>query len=245
MLALFFDLEHRWYVWRMYMTFRVGSPMSWGSWILLLVYPVLIANMMIDPPAFLAKRIPLVPQLSGRLNASAQALRMLGGLSILLGVALGIYTGILLSAFGARPLWNSAILGPLFLASGLSSASALVHMTAPDPEEKVLLAKADNMFLGAELVILLLFLIGLASSTQVHVDSARLLMSGSFAPLFWVFVVGIGIVLPLFVQTLAVRHRISHTPVAPILVLAGGLALRFVIVYAGQASHWTRLMLVK
>ena len=33
-------------------------------------------------------------------------------------------------------------------------------------------------------------------------------------------------------------HRIRHTPVAPLLVLAGGLFLRFVIVYAGQVSRW-------
>ena len=55
-------------------------------------------------------------------------------------------------------------------------------------------------------------------------------------------VVFLGIVLPLVIQTLAVTHRIVHTPVAPILVMAGGLALRFVIVSAGQASHWHRLL---
>ena len=54
--------------------------------------------------------------------------------------------------------------------------------------------------------------------------------------MFWVFVVGLGIVIPLFIQTLAVSHRIAHTPIAPLLVLAGGLALRFVIVYAGQVQ---------
>ena len=45
------------------------------------------------------------------------------------GIALGIYTGILLSAMVARPLWNSAILGPLFLFSGLSAAA----MTSATP----------------------------------------------------------------------------------------------------------------
>ena len=58
---------------------------------------------------------------------------------------------------------------------------------------------------------------------------------------FWTLVVGLGIVLPLFIQSLAVRHRIAHTRVAPVLVLLGGLALRFVIVYAGQHSHWPRV----
>jgi protein NrfD len=89
-------------------------------------------------------------------------------------------------------------------------------------------------------VILGLFLIGLATSTRVHGEAADLILTGEFAPAFWVFVVGIGIALPLFIQALAVRHTIAHTPIAPILVIIGGLVLRFVIVHAGQVSHWTR-----
>ena len=54
-------------------------------------------------------------------------------------------------------------------------------------------------------------------------------------------VVGLGIVVPLVVQLLAVEHRVAHTPVAPLLVISGGLVLRFVIVQAGQVSHWLRL----
>jgi formate-dependent nitrite reductase membrane component NrfD len=45
-------------------------------------------------------------------------------------------------------------------------------------------------------------------------------------------------VVPLIIQSLAVTHRVAHTAVAPVLVLLGGLVLRFVFVYAGQASHW-------
>jgi formate-dependent nitrite reductase membrane component NrfD len=51
-------------------------------------------------------------------------------------------------------------------------------------------------------------------------------------------VIGIGIVIPLFIQVLAARHLIQHTPVAPVLVLIGGFALRWIIVSAGQVSHW-------
>jgi formate-dependent nitrite reductase membrane component NrfD len=161
---------------------------------------------------------------------------------MLLGGLLGVYTGILLSAFGARPLWNSSILGLLFLTSGLSSAAAFVHMVASDPYEQKLLAKADNGFLTLELVIIALFLIGLVSSAQPHMEAAHLLLSGSYAPVFWVFVVGLGIVLPLVIQSMAVNYKIAHTPVAPILVVLGGLILRFVIVHAGQVSHWTRVV---
>lgn len=239
MLALFLDLEHKLYVWRLYTTFMVSSPMSWGAWILVLVYPGLLANMLLRLPETLRRMSPPLADLSDRLGAVPGVARIVGGINVGLGVLLGIYTGVLLSAMGARPLWNSALLGPLFLTSGLSSAAAFVHMVARDPDERVLLAKADNTFLAVELVFIGLFLVGLASAARVHVEAAALFLGGPYTAVFWVGVVGLGIVIPLVVQTLAVRHRIQHTPVAPVLVIAGGLLLRFVIVYAGQFSRWT------
>ena len=56
--------------------------------------------------------------------------------------------------------------------------------------------------------------------------------------MFWVVVVGLGILLPLLLQGLMAAHRIAHTVVPALLVIGGGLALRFVIVSAGQYSHW-------
>ena len=104
------------------------------------------------------------------------------------------------------------------------------------------MAWLDNLFLTIELGILGLLLVGLLSSTEANAEAARLLLGGPFTAVFWVGVVFVGIVLPLVIQTLAVTHRIVHTPIAPILVMAGGLVLRFVIVSAGQASHWHRLL---
>jgi protein NrfD len=241
MFALFLDLEHKPFVWRLYTTFEPLSPMSWGAWILVLVYPALAANLLMRVPAPLRAKAPALGRLSDRLIERPAALRWIGAMNMLWGGLLGIYTGVLLSALGARPLWNSALLGPLFLVSGLSAAAAFVHLIARDPGERELLAKADNGFLLTELVFLALFLIGLLSASQAHVAAAGLLLSGPFGAFFWVAVIGIGILLPLVIQLLAVQHRVAHTPVAPILVIAGGLALRFVIVQAGQVSHWTRV----
>jgi formate-dependent nitrite reductase membrane component NrfD len=72
----------------------------------------------------------------------------------------------------------------------------------------------------------------------VHASAAALLLGGPYTAVFWVFVVGLGILLPLTLQWLMASHRIPHTVVAPLLVMVGGLALRFVIVSAGQYSHW-------
>lgn len=269
MAALFLDLEHKAHVWRLYLTFQPASPMSWGSWILLFVYPALLANAITHLPEAvpaLARRIPLLVTWSDAILARPRIVAAIGGSNIALGIALGIYTGILLGTLGARPLWNSAILGPLFLFSGLSTAAALLHgilvLTAKAAERPAfadfllstlsrlseakpldanvapVLARADNSFLTVELSLLGLFLLGHVTSARAQHQAADLLLTGPYAALFWVFVVGLGILLPLALQTLELRQRIRHTLAPALLILCGGFALRVILVAAGQASHW-------
>ncbi|MDZ7372071.1 MAG: polysulfide reductase NrfD [candidate division KSB1 bacterium] len=238
MLALFLDLEHKLYVWRLYTTFEIKSPMSWGSWILLLVYPALLANFFMYVPDPIRSRLPFLQNWSDKLRSLPNAPIIVGKFNIAVGILLGTYTGLLLSSLGARPLWNSAILGLLFLTSGLSTAAAFVHMIAKDQWERETLAKADNMFLTAELVILALFIINMLSSSEVQIRAAMLLLTGPYAATFWVFVILLGILVPLFIQTRAVKHKVIHTPIAPLLVMLGGLILRFILVGAGQLSHY-------
>jgi formate-dependent nitrite reductase membrane component NrfD len=239
MFALFLDLEHKAYFWRLYTTLEFQSPMSWGAWILVLVYPALIANFLLRVPSALRTLVPSLAELSDNLVERTHFVKWVGAMNMLLGGLLGVYTGILLSTLGARPLWNSALLGPLFLVSGMSAAAAFVHMIARNRDERELLAKADNGFLVSELILIALFLIGLLTAGRVQMDAAGLFLGGPYTAVFWIFVVGLGVVIPLFIQLLAVNHKIVHTPVAPILVLLGGILLRFVIVYAGQLSGWT------
>jgi len=238
MLALFADLEHKLFVWRLYLTLEPTSPMSWGAWILLLVYPVLAAGVALDPPRVLLRRVPPLEAGWLAIRENLPLRRSVGFVSIVTGVALGVYTGVLLSALGARPFWTSALLGPLFLVSGLSTSAAFAHWASPEPDERMRMAWLDNLFLTIELGLIVLFLVGLASAGRAEAEAAALVLGGPFTAVFWVGVVGLGILLPLLIQTLAVTHRVAHTPLAPTLVLLGGLALRFVIVYAGQASHW-------
>jgi formate-dependent nitrite reductase membrane component NrfD len=192
-------------------------------------------------------------------------IRTLGWANVALGVALGIYTGILLNTMVARPLWNSAILGPLFLVSGLSAGAALVHLAttllpgrpapqglvagaiaalwqpigqAPPPRHTANeLTRADLAFLAIELVLIGLLLANLYTSTASNSAAASLIASGPYALAFWGVVVGLGIVVPLALQGLELGHRIPHTVLPALLVLVGGFALRWVMVRAGQLSH--------
>ena len=273
MLALFLDLTHKLYVWRLYLTFEPTSPMSWGSWIPLFVYPALLANALAHLPEAipaLAQRVPVLVTISDFILARARLVTGIGLANISIGIALGVYTGLLLGTLGARPLWNSAVLGPLFLFSGLSTAAALLHgilvLTTPDDERPEFadfllsmvarwsqarpldtrvaptLAQADNSFLTIELALLGLLLIGHLTSTATHQEAAALLLTGPYAAVFWVFVIGLGILLPLFLQHFELLHRIRHTIAPSLLVLMGGLVLRFVLVGAGQASHWSAVL---
>jgi formate-dependent nitrite reductase membrane component NrfD len=237
MLALFLDLEHKLYVWRMYLTFQPTSPMSWGGWILIAVYPVLALTALAGMPATPAGIWAPLGALAHSLDKPL-ARRVLAVANIATGIGLGVYTGILLSSLGARPLWASAVLGPLFLVSGLSTGAAFAHVIARDAAEQAQLLGFDNAFLATELALIVLFLIGLSTAGAAQAQAAALLLGGPYTAAFWVLVVGIGILLPLTIQSLVAAGRVGHTLLAPVLVMGGGLALRFVIVAAGQYSAW-------
>jgi formate-dependent nitrite reductase membrane component NrfD len=267
MLALWLDLAHKLYVWRVFTTFEITSPMSWGSWVLIVVYAVLLVSALYRLPEswpWLAARVPAVGRWADALAANAGALRALAWTNIVLGVALGLYTGVLLNTMVARPLWNSGILAPLFLVSGLSAGAAVLHLAssvlpgrpAPrsmlggafaalwqplgrEPPERSTadeLLRADIIFLTVELALIALLLANLATSTPSHGAAASLLTSGAYAAAFWGVVVVLGIVVPLAMQALEIRHRIAHSMLPALFVLIGGFTLRWVIVQAGQVS---------
>ena len=67
MLALLLDLAHPLYVWAIYITFQALSPMSWGSWVLLIVYGILLVSALIRLPEswpWLGERVPLLQKAS-------------------------------------------------------------------------------------------------------------------------------------------------------------------------------------
>jgi protein NrfD len=133
MLALLADLSHRWYAWRVFLTFQPTAPMSWGSWMLMLVYGVLLLSLLVRLPQswpWLGARVPRLQELSDRITGHPRRLGALGVVNVALGIGLGTYTGLLLATMVARPLWNSAALPLLFLFSGLCAGSALLYIGA-------------------------------------------------------------------------------------------------------------------
>ncbi len=225
MLALFLDLEHKLHVWRFYATFQWSSPMSWGAWILLLVFPAMLAMAAVA----VLERLVVVPPVWRRRIAD---------LNIGLGAALGIYTGILLGSLGARPLWNSSVLGPLFLASGISSALALLLLLERDAAARHRLGAAEKKVIGVEAALLALLLVALVTGPAAHRAAAGLLLGGEFTGLFWGGVVVAGMLVPVGLDLLGRAERAQASFWPSVLVLVGAFTLRAVILFAGQVSRW-------
>jgi formate-dependent nitrite reductase membrane component NrfD len=247
MFALWLDLAHRMWAWRFYAVFRPTSPMSWGAWILWLVYPVGLVlglgSLGDEEREVLRKRVPgfVRSTLEGLSSFADARRRSVLVAAVLVGLSLGVYTGLLLGTMPSRLAWNSAVLGPLFLASGLSTGAAFLLLFTLDDAERRTLVRWDGIAIGAELVLIVLLLLGWATSGEAGRFAARSLLGGPYTAVFWSLVVVAGLLVPLVMEFLESRRHLPFVALVPVLVLAGGLALRWILLAAGQASAFRLL----
>lgn len=244
MTTLFLDLEHKLYVYRFYTAFKVLSPMSWGAWILILIYPVSILQIL----STLRRGVPQAAGFIDRYAASRAVIdwcerrrREISLVALPAGVLLGVYTAILLSAFSARPFWNTGVLAPLFLVSGLSTAAALVALLTRDHGERAWFTRIDIVLIVLELALVALFIINLATGSAKQIEALDCcVMGGPYTFAFWVLFVGIGLLIPLVLEIMEMRGLGKPLALtAAVLVLFGGYTLRHVMVEVGQESTWT------
>ena len=155
-----------------------------------------------------------------------------------LSLILGIYTGILLSAFNARPLWNNAILGPLFLTSGLSTGAATIILLSKEKFERHLFSKIDVVLIVLELFLIIHMIMGYYAGPEVQQEAMGLLLGGEFTVMFFVFVVILGLVFPALLEVIELIGYKVPVIIPAILILIGGLVFRFVMVEAGQITRY-------
>lgn len=238
LIALFLDLKHQMYFWRLYTTIRLESPMSWGAWTLMIITPLSI----IWVATYMKEVVPGWHWKWKFLDtAEAWIIKNKKGLAwilIVLAIILGIYTGILLSAFNARPLWNVSILGPLFLVSGLSTGAAVIIWITKNHHERKIMSRIDILLIIIELFLVTHMFMGFLAGSEVKIATAQLFLGGQFTVSFWVFFVILGLVFPLVLETLELRGFKIPVAVPAFLILFGGLVFRFIIVEAGQFTRY-------
>ncbi len=231
--------------WRiLYMFTNFSSVMTWGIWVLSLFLPIsflygLLELMHVQPEilAWARKRVRFLPETLPYRRIK----RVVCSVGSVLAVGVAIYTGILLSVIKAVPLWSTPILPALFLVSAVSTGMGLVFdlsatLTVPEIHRRYHHMPLIHMiFIGLEIALLSLLLIQALSQGGAAAESAKLILLGNRSVVFWVLVVGLGLVYPFMVHVYAFARK-THGYVSGILSGAGivvaGLFVRYLIVAA-------------
>lgn len=244
LLLLIVDLTRPLHFWKLLINYNFGSMMTIGVLALFAYFPVIIIfflgifrKPLIDegPFGFLA---PLA-------DIAKNQAKLLEVITLVLAVGVGAYTGFLLSAMNSYPLLNTPTLPLLFLASGISagiSANLIVGLvffkSTTDEENVSYLHGLDFKVILAEMFILVALFSGMYYQGGAAASvAAAALTTGGFATLFWVGVFGVGLAAPVglnIVMPHSVKHSTAFIIFNAFLVLAGVMALRFYILYAGQ-----------
>ncbi|TNJ42942.1 polysulfide reductase NrfD [Tamlana fucoidanivorans] len=243
-MALVYDLTHPLYTWQLYTTFRIESPMSWGAWVLLITTPLSFlwafsfyreSYPKTESKLKLFKKLKFLARTEHFIISNR---KYIAYALIPLSIILGVYTGILLSAFNARPLWNNAILGPLFLTSGLSTGAAAIILLSKSRNERRVFSKIDLALIVIEMALIIHMIMGYYAGSQVQLEAMELLVGGEFTLMFFGFVILLGLLVPATLETIELFGFKVPVVVPAVLVIIGGLLFRFIMVEAGQLTRY-------
>jgi formate-dependent nitrite reductase membrane component NrfD len=81
-------------------------------------------------------------------------------------------------------------------------------------------------------------MIGLATGGGVAQGAFSVIFGGPFTAAFWTLVVALGLLAPLAGEWMEFKHGTVPGRGTAVLVLLGGFALRWILVFAGQATGW-------
>lgn len=224
-----------WYLNGQMPAFNFLSPMSVGSWALMVFGAMtmlsFLDNLVQDGYLKFAPFANVYNRIPRKLYA------LIGSLA---GFFVASYTGVLID-LTARPMWAAMdpLIGFLFLVSAGSTGAAAIalvmafrRMLASDTFER--LETFDNLAMLIELVLI-------AAAVVIAGPFVAPLLTGIYALLFWGGTVLLGLLVPLVLNFLTRRStgapaRSQHWVVlAALLVLLGGALLRISLITAGQA----------
>ncbi len=205
--------------------FNVGSTMSLGTWLLILFVLGSLVYMVV---ALLAWPFKWAEKLQ----------KVLGVIGLPIALLVTIYTGVLLSATRNR-VWGSLLLPIVFVVSAIvTGIAAIVFILAAirvaKPDSKIgsdipKLEVINGWTIAFQLLMVILFVIFGIGSAQM-----RAVIGSAFGLLWWIGVIGLGLVLPLVI---GIRGGAKNAPVSLVvsaLVLLGGFFLRYTILLGGQ-----------
>lgn len=214
--------------WHLFVYIHGTSPISWGSFLLTL-YPL---NCIVYGYFMF--------------RGNAKLTKTFGLLGIPLALMVHGYTGFILSFAKAHVLWRTSMMPILFLTSALVSGVAMMILVTIIKDrfftEKGEINTEVIFGLGKMLLWLLVFDLFLSlSDVGVHyfgeregMETARLFLTGAFAPLFLGVETLMGKVIPLGLVASPRTRNVAVFGFAALLVMIGIFCMRYNVVLGGE-----------
>lgn len=259
LLSVWADLGHMGRAWRVIATPNFKSPMAWMIWLYGTYVAVLAAELY-----FVLRRDLVVAAEEGGAKGRVYRLLALGSRDVtderagrdqrivrvlaMIGVPVAIMfhggVGALFGVIAARPSWNSGLFPILFLISALASGGALLTLVVAVfqgglRETRDTIVALGQLVLGLLLLDVLFqiseYLVAGYGGVPGHVEGLKLMFTGPFWWVFWVWQIAIGTLIPIVI--LASRRRSNPYWVAGAagLIAVGFIGLRLNIVVPALA----------
>jgi tetrathionate reductase subunit C len=173
--------------------------------------------------------------------------KIFGLIGIPLALAVHGYTGFILALGKARILWNTALMPTLFLVSAMVSGIALMilvcfvlgrFVSEDGKTPKALIYNLVNILVIA--ILLDLALVGcdilvLLTSHEDALMAGKMILIGSFAPVFLYGEIIMGAIVPLVLLVLpSTKKNLYWIAVSCLLVMLGIFCMRYTMVVGGQ-----------
>lgn len=171
---------------------------------------------------------------------------ILGWIAVFWAVLVHSGTGAIFGVVGARELYHSPLLPPSFIAAALSSGTALMILvviatfkyTGRELDFSLIQKLASYLLIFIGIVAYFIFIENVTRTYIPEYYEAQkflLLDGGKYPVIFWLGLVGCGIVFPFIILLLpGTGKSIPWIMGACVLVVAGVLAERYIIVIPGQ-----------
>ncbi|WP_298830570.1 NrfD/PsrC family molybdoenzyme membrane anchor subunit [uncultured Piscinibacter sp.] len=162
----------------------------------------------------------------------AKTLAVLGAL---LALGLPVYTGFDLTVHQNRPVWNTPLMPVLFVALSLVSGAAVASFLAGGESRLVGVLRQFMLWGAGGVAVMLVSLLGTTSYGGVGQElTFMILTTGSLSAAFlWLGVI-LGTAVPIAVLLAPFGRQSSGVMLSALLILVGGMALRYSILVGGQ-----------
>lgn len=161
--------------------------------------------------------------------------KMLGVIGSLLALGLPVYTGFDLTVHQNRPVWNTPLMPVLFVAMSLVSGAAVATFLAKGNERLLGWLRAIMLWSAGGVAVMLVSLLGTTAYGGVGQELTFMLMTtGQLGAVFLGLGIAVGLAVPIVVLLMPMGRNASGMTAAALLLLVGGMALRYSILIGGQ-----------